>query len=41
MNTHSQALLMKGKREAPLFASTWVALFVLLRREWSTARAEK
>jgi hypothetical protein len=40
MNAHSQAVL-KSKKEAPLFASTWMALFFLLRREWSTPRAEK
>jgi len=41
MNTQVQATTMKSRREAPLFASTWVALFLLLRREWSLPRSEK
>lgn len=41
MNAHSQAVVLKGKKEVPLFASTWMALFILLRREWSTPRTEK
>lgn len=45
MNTQAQAqaqaAILRGKRDAPLFASPWMALFLLLRREWTTPRAKK
>jgi hypothetical protein len=37
MNTQQRALL-DGKKDNPLFASPWMALFVLLRRELSQPR---
>jgi hypothetical protein len=37
----AQAAILRGKRDAPLFASPWMALFLLLRREWTTPRAKK
>jgi hypothetical protein len=37
MNAHAQALKAR-KREMPLFESPWVALFLLLRREFSQPR---
>jgi hypothetical protein len=41
MNIQSQAVLKKRTREAPLFASPWMALFLLLRREWATPRSRQ
>lgn len=37
MNTQQQAIL-DSKKDNPLFASPWMALFVLLRRELSQSR---
>ena len=41
MNTHSQAVLRRRSREAPLFASPWMALFLLLRKEWLAPRSSR
>jgi hypothetical protein len=41
VNTSAQAVAMKSKRDMPLFESPWVALFLLLRREWTTPRTTK
>lgn len=38
MNTHSQAVIPKPRHDAPLFASPWLALFFLLRRERTESR---
>lgn len=38
MNTHSQAVMPKHRKDAPLFASPWMALYFLLRRELSQPR---
>lgn len=38
MNTQTQAVMPKARKDAPLFASTWVALYVLLRRELTQPR---
>ena len=39
MNTFSQKGLKRQRNgEAPLFASPWVALFLVLRKEWSQPR---
>lgn len=41
MNAQSQAVLNKQHREAPLFASPWMALFLLIRREWKAPRSRR
>ncbi len=39
MNVNEQLETQKTKARAPLFASTWVALFFVLRHEFTQARA--
>lgn len=41
MNSHYQTAVLEKQREAPLFASPWMALFLLLRRELSTPKDQK
>ena len=41
MNSNYQTAVLEKPREAPLFASPWMALFLLLRREWTNPRNEK
>lgn len=38
MNTQHEAAILAEKRQAPLYASPWLALFLLLRREWTVPR---
>jgi hypothetical protein len=39
MNTYPQKEWKRDRsHEAPLFASPWVALFLVLRKEWSQPR---
>lgn len=38
MNKHSQNELKRERDETPLFASPWVALFLVLRKELSQTR---
>lgn len=38
MNKHSQNGLKRERDETPLFASPWVALFLVLRKELSQTR---
>ena len=38
MNTQSQAVMKRRTREVPLYASPWMALFFVLRREWMSPR---
>ena len=40
MNAHAQALKAR-KKEIPLFESPWMALFLLLRREFSQPRSSQ
>jgi hypothetical protein len=40
MDTRAPATRPRRKRDLPLFASPWMALFVLLRRELTTPRTE-
>jgi hypothetical protein len=37
MNTQRQAAI-EHRRDGPLFGSTWIALFLLIRRVWASAR---
>ena len=39
MNERTPTQTKAPPREAPLFASPWLALFLLLRKEWSAPRA--
>ena len=41
MNSSYQTAVLEKPREAPLFASPWMALFLLLRRELTSPRNEK
>jgi hypothetical protein len=41
MNTRNAAILPKPIKRKPLFASPWVALFLLLRNEFSESRSSK
>ena len=41
MSSQYQTAVLEKRRETPLFASPWLALFLLLRREWTTPRNEK
>jgi len=36
MNTQRRKTI-DYRRDAPLFASTWIALFLLIRRAWASA----
>ena len=40
MDTRAPATRPRRSRDLPLFASPWMALFVLLRRELTSPRAE-
>ena len=39
MNTHDQSNTPVKKKQAPLYASPWIALFFMLRQELIQARA--
>jgi len=39
MNTNYQVEMQESKPRVPLFASTWVALFFVLRHEFSQSRS--
>ena len=41
MNTNKQNALAAKKHDEPLFASPWIALFVVLRRELTQALSDK
>lgn len=40
METRATVLRPRRKRDLPLFASPWMALFVLLRRELTSTRID-
>jgi len=39
MNEHTPTANSKRRVETPLFSSTWVALFLVLRRQWAQTRS--
>lgn len=41
MNTQTQAVMTSTRKRQPLYASPWMALFVLLRHERKQARTLK
>jgi len=41
MNTYAQIAENKKKHQAPLFASPWMALFLVLRKEFTQQRPGK
>jgi hypothetical protein len=39
MNTKNRTDRIPKRQHSPLYASPWIALFLLLRREWAQPRA--
>ena len=40
MNERTQTQTKAPPRDAPLFASPWLALFLLIRKEWFAPRSQ-
>ena len=41
MNANAQSKLRRARAEAPLFASPWLALILVLRKEFGYSRPER